>query len=130
MFPANFIVDTKMFIGDSDPLFSIDDATGLTHFADPYAGFFNDMSREEAAPFIENIGETYYLGQEPVITSEEYREAPMLYIQTAQDGAFPLERQTGISKRMPCVRLDTGHDPFVSQPGVVAELLAKVADSK
>ena len=130
MFPPNFIVDAKMFIGDTDPQFSIDDATGLTHFADPYAGFFNDMSREEAKPFVENIGETYYLGQEPVITSDDYRKAPILYVQTANDGAVPLERQIGISKGMASVRLDTGHDPFVSQPAVVAELLGRVADSK
>ena len=129
MFPANFVMDAKIFVGDSDPMFRIDDRTGLTHFADPYTGFFNDMSQEEARPFLDNIGDTYYLQNGPCITKEDYKTAPLFYIQTAQDQAMPLERQVGISQGMPSVRLDTGHDPFISQAEIVAGILGRIADS-
>lgn len=130
MFPAGFKMDAKMFIGDSDPMFSIDDNTGFTHFSDPYTGFFNDMSREDAQPYIDQIGDTYYLGADPCITSENWRKAPLFYIQAERDQAMPIDRQVGISQGMPSVKLNTGHDPFVSRPDMIAEILGKLASSK
>lgn len=129
-FPAGFQMDAKIFIGDDDPMFSIDDKTGLTHFADPYIGFFNDMSREAAQPFLEQIGDTYYLGPDPCLTSEKWRTAPVFYIQALRDQAMPIERQIGISQGIPSMSLDTGHDPYVSQPAAVAEILGKFASSE
>lgn len=130
MFPANFVIDVKRFVGDSDPMFSINESTGTTHFADPYHGFFNDMTRDDAQPFVDHIGQMYYLGAEPVITSDKYRSAPVIYVQCEQDNAFPLERQEGVSAGMPTIRLKTGHDPFISQSKIIAEILAKVASSQ
>lgn len=130
MFPAGFKMDAKIFIGDDDPMFSIDDETGFTHFADPYTGFFNDMTREAAQPYLEQIGDTYYLGPDPCITSENWRTAPLFYVQARQDQAMPYERQVGISQGMPSICLDTGHDPYISQPEAVAEILGKFAVSE
>ena len=130
MFPAGFKMDAKMFVGGSDPMFSIDDSTGFASFRNPYMGFFNDMSREDAQPFLDQLGETYYLGPDPAISSENYRQAPMLYVRCEKDQAMPLERQIGISQGMPNILLSTGHSPFVSQPAIVADILEKVAKSR
>lgn len=130
MFPAGFKMDPKMFIDDSDPAISIDDSTGFVHYHDPNLGFFNDMSREDAQPFLDCLGQTYYLGPDPCITSEEYREAPALYIQCEKDQALPLEQQRGFCQGMPSVLLPTGHSPFVSQPATVAAILEKIAKSQ
>lgn len=130
MFPPGFVMDAKMFVADSDPMFSIDEGKGLTYFRDPYTGFFNDMNREDAQPFLDQLADTYYLGTGPCITSENYRSVPMLYIQTEKDQAMPLDRQVGISQGMPNTRLNTGHDPFISQTEAVAAIIGRVASSQ
>ena len=130
VFPAGQVADAKNFIGPHDPHFSIDFEKGINLFADPYAGFFNDMSKEEAQPFLDALDITYYLGDGPLVTSETWRQVSSTYVICEQDQAVPLARQEGLAAGMQRqVRINAAHSPYVSQPEKVAEILLEAANS-
>ena len=59
-----------------------------------------------------------------VTTQENFGRVPRVYIECLQDGAIPASRQKEMYTKMPCQRvisMATGHSPFLSAPGELAE---------
>ena len=99
----------------------------MVHMASPQTQFFNDLSPSEAEPWVEALDATYYLGQQVKISSEEWRRrAPVAAVLCRRDYAVPLEQQEEMWRGVEREWIDAGHTPYVSRPGEVAEILARL----
>jgi pimeloyl-ACP methyl ester carboxylesterase len=66
------------------------------------------------------------------LSAERFGRVPRVYIETVDDRALPLELQRRMQAALPCrdvVSLESGHSPFLSMPGTLAERLAEAATS-
>lgn len=99
----------------------------MLHMANPRVQFFNDMESDaQAAEYVQALQPSFLLYAQPVISSEEWRKAPLTYVLCERDNAVPVDRQEMMSQGMDVVRLDLGHSPFVGHPEAVADLLEGV----
>lgn len=65
----------------------------MNQMADPAHFFFNDLSPAAAEPWIDALDDTYYLRRGPVISSEDWRKAPVTALLCKRDNAVPPDRQ-------------------------------------
>lgn len=128
-FPVGFVVDTKQFIGPANPSFSIDDATSMAIHRTPYEEFFNEMSRENASPYVDAIKPMHYIPGGGVLTSDDWKKVPRMLIGTSRDVALKPELQKTMWKVLEHeIRwIDADHSPFVSNPELIAALLIEAA---
>lgn len=99
----------------------------MLHMADPRTLFFNDVESDaEAQTFVNALEPCYCLYRQPVISSEEWRRAPLTYLVCEMDRTVPLDGQEMMSQGMDVVRLALGHSPFVGHPEPVADRLEKL----
>lgn len=97
----------------------------MLHMSHPRTQFFNDVSSDSIAQkFVEALEPCCYLYGQPVISSEEWRKAPLTYVVCEEDQAVPRERQELMSQGMDVVGLALGHSPFVGHPESVAGVLS------
>lgn len=100
----------------------------MQQIENPGTAFFNDLSPADAQPWVDALGPGYYLGRGPVITSEEWREAPILAILCRKDNAIPPERQEMMWQGVEAEWIDAAHTPYVSQPKELAEMLVRLIE--
>jgi pimeloyl-ACP methyl ester carboxylesterase len=66
------------------------------------------------------------------LTADRYGEVPRVYVETVADRALPVAFQRSMREAVSCgtVRsLGTGHSPFLSAPGALAETLLDVGEN-
>ncbi|KAK3715394.1 hypothetical protein LTR37_007122 [Vermiconidia calcicola] len=87
-------------------------------------GLFNDMTSEAAQPFIEALTWQALYPQTP-LSSTSWRKVALSYLICLQDNAVPLKIQETVGSEygMQVVRLDAGHEPFISQPEKFVEVV-------
>lgn len=84
------------------------------------------MTLEQAQPWVDAMDDAYYLGRGPMISSENWRRAPVAALLCKRDNAVPLDRQEIMWQGMPREYIDTGHDPFVSRPEELADIMIRM----
>ena len=62
----------------------------------------------------------------PVISSDKWRKAPITAILCRKDNLISADRQEKIWRGMEREWIEAGHAPFVSQPEVLAKMLAGI----
>lgn len=103
----------------------------MLYMANARTQFFNDIESDaDADVLVKQLTPVYYLYRQPVISSEEWRRAPLTYVLCEKDQAVPLERQLAVSQGMNTVRLNLGHSPFVGHPEAVADVLVALLGAK
>lgn len=102
----------------------------MSHIASPWHYFFNDLPLSAAKPYVDSLDATYYLGTGPVISSNQWRKAPITAVLCRKDNAIPAERQERLWKGMDTEWIDAGHSPFVSRPSEVGDILIRLVTSK
>jgi hypothetical protein len=104
--------------------------------ADPQAIFYNDISAEEAAPYIESLKPQSYPTFSSQMTVEPWRVIPSTYILCEKDAAIPLPVQEGMVGMAQNIapgsfdvveRCNASHSPFISKPEWLAEKLIQAA---
>lgn len=109
------------------------------YLANMHAGYYGDVDQETFRAFANTLTPDlpldFYAGK-PGVTRERWGRIPRTYIRTALDGAIapPLQdlfiREADAftpRNRFRVLTLQTSHSPFASQPGALAEALAKQA---
>ena len=115
-----------------EPVFAEDGATVSVTDTCVRPAFYNGCSDEDfafAKARLRPMG--VRPAMEPVrLTRERFGRVPRHYIECLQDRAIPVERQRTMVAATPCVSvhaLDTGHSPFLSAPGALADILTAIA---
>lgn len=97
---------------------------------EPVAGravFYHDVDDAEADRLTARLQPQGPATLSQHATAGAWREIPSTYIACRQDRAVKLKLQRFFASRnTKSVELDTGHFPFLSQPDVVAEVIAEV----
>ena len=128
-FPAGIVMDAADFVGPSTPGLTIDDE-GMNRMATPEHFFFNDLPASEAQQWVRALEPAYYMGREPVISSEEWRKAvSVTALLCKRDNAVPPERQGMVWQGMETEWIDAAHTPFVSRPEEVAGIVVRLAQA-
>lgn len=92
--------------------------------------FFNDCEPAAAAWAIANVSAMFTPAGEPV-AAVAWKAIPSVYVVASRDNAIPPALQRRMSAHASrVVEWDTGHSPFISQPQLVADLLAALANSE
>ncbi|EME41187.1 hypothetical protein DOTSEDRAFT_73569 [Dothistroma septosporum NZE10] len=93
------------------------------HSQKPYEGFFNDMSREAAKPFVEAL--TFQVPMPIEFTSDAWEKVSLTHVICERDESVLPHTQEAMAKQygMKMVKIDAGHDPFISQPERFVELI-------
>ncbi|PIA88882.1 hypothetical protein CB0940_07434 [Cercospora beticola] len=78
---------------------------------------YDDMSREDARPFVEALTFQRVIDT-PVLSSEAWRKCDLTHVVTTKDKANPLEWQIKMAKDygMRIAKMETSHCPFISAP--------------
>ncbi|KAF7192998.1 hypothetical protein HII31_05643 [Pseudocercospora fuligena] len=123
-FPAGFVVDTKMFVGPDHPEFSIGD-DGLAYHSKPYEAFFNDLSREDAQPYVDQIKPYYYILGGGQISSDDWKRIPRTIIGAKNDLSITKAalEQMWAEFRDEMQWIETGHTPFPAKPKYMADVI-------
>ncbi|KAK4507538.1 hypothetical protein PRZ48_001273 [Zasmidium cellare] len=129
-FPTAVVIDVKAFVGPQNPAFSIDEATNLAYFNQPYELFFNDIpTKEEAQPYVDEIKPMWYIPGGGAITSDDWQQAPRSIVGSSKDKSIPPEVLTqmwaGFEGEM--VWTELGHSPFMTAPEYLADLWIELA---
>ncbi|KAK3674761.1 hypothetical protein LTR78_005483 [Recurvomyces mirabilis] len=111
-FPAGVALDSRNFLGPENPNFGIDDERHLNTMTDPERVFCLLLKQN-----------AYYQDATPVITSEDWRKAPITVVATKQDITIPPARQEMVWQGFALNWIDAGHVPFISQPDAVADII-------
>ena len=89
--------------------------------------FFNDCEPAAAAWAMAHLSPMFTPGGDTA-TAIAWRDTPSVYIVASRDNAIPPALQRRMSAHASrVVEWDTGHSPFISQPQLVADLLASLA---
>jgi hypothetical protein len=97
---------------------------GFNHTADPRNLFFNDIEDDtEAQAWVDKLAPQYYLGAEPCIKANDWKQAPITLIRATQEKAIPMDRLDMIWQWFDPVWVDGGHSMYVSRPGEVASVI-------
>jgi Alpha/beta hydrolase family len=105
-----------------------DDGTATVAAATAAACFYSDCDAPTTQWALDRIGPhpMAALGQSPTRTA--WRTKPSTYVVCAEDQAVHPELQRALARRCTSsVQWPTGHSPFLSQPAMVADLLAGLA---
>ncbi|KAK4554819.1 hypothetical protein LTR86_007967 [Recurvomyces mirabilis] len=124
-FPAGVALDSRHFLGPENPNFGIDDERHLNTMADPEHVFYNDLPPAESKRWADKLVPAYYQDATPVITSEDWRKAPITVVATKHDITIPPARQEMVWQGFELKWVDAGHVPFISQPDAVADIIIK-----
>ena len=92
--------------------------------------FYNDMTTEEAQPYIEAL--TWQaLYTQPELSSWRWRDVPLTYMLCSQDQAVLPSVQERIAREygMQVVRIEAAHCPFISQPEKFVEVVEEILRS-
>lgn len=93
--------------------------------------FFNDIPDDaEAQSWVAKLAPAYYLGKDPVLSSEEWKKSPITVMLTRQDNAIPPARQEMVWQGFEQDWVDGSHTPYVSQPGIVADVIVAAIAKK
>ncbi|KAF7194941.1 hypothetical protein HII31_03778 [Pseudocercospora fuligena] len=86
--------------------------------------FFNDMSEADAQPYIDALVYQGMAGM-PDERSQSWKQCKVWCILTEQDKCVPADWQEKMSKEhgMHIARIDAGHDPFISQPANLVQVV-------
>jgi pimeloyl-ACP methyl ester carboxylesterase len=99
---------------------------GISYIQHGTVAFYNDISPQEAQPFIEALtSQAFYIDQ-PQVTSDRWQSAaPLTYLLCEHDNCVPPEigEKTAAEYGMQLVRMDAGHCPYTSQPQRFAEVV-------
>lgn len=105
----------------------------MTHMSSPWHFFFNDLPLSAAKPFVDAIGQTYYVGPMK-LSSEKWRTAPVTALLCRKDNAVPPERAERMWKEGETAEqvewIDACHSPWVSRAEEVAGMLVKAVDQR
>ncbi|MGA8112291.1 MAG: alpha/beta hydrolase [Actinocatenispora sp.] len=90
--------------------------------------FYNDMDPAAAQEAVGHLRPMSAAVLEQAPTAIAWKDIPSTYVLTGRDNATPTVIQRGLSKRAgQVVELDdSGHSPFLSQPGKVTEVIRSV----
>jgi pimeloyl-ACP methyl ester carboxylesterase len=93
--------------------------------------FYDDCSAEDADRAVARlVPEALAPRRTPAwITDERFGRVPRVYLETAHDRGLPLVLQRRMQAALPCrqvVSLASGHSPFLSMPGTLAEHLIRL----
>lgn len=105
-----------------------EDGMGTVGADDAQRILFNDVSDDQAAPIIENMGEHRLstFGEEP--SGLGWKEHPSTYVLTSQDKVFSPELQRRMAGNAgTVVEVDAGHIPLLSKPAELAKAIADAA---
>ena len=97
----------------------VDAEKGLLHISRGEVGFYNDISLEQAQPFIDALTTQALFRDPPKLSSERWRKAAKLtYLLCNQDNVVLPEigERKAEEFGMQVVRMDAGHCPFTTQP--------------
>ncbi|KAK4619482.1 hypothetical protein CLAFUW4_10793 [Fulvia fulva] len=124
IFLASFIAHehiTKRLMEEGHIRF--DAGEGVIYHEKPYEGFFNDMDREKARPFVEAL--TFFQPTQVEFSSDVWQKVPLTHVVCERDESVLPETQVALAEQygMKVVRLDARHDPFVSQPEKFVEVV-------
>jgi pimeloyl-ACP methyl ester carboxylesterase len=95
--------------------------------AQPAQGlFFGDVPADDADEAASRLVAQSRRPFEEAVTAVAWRDRPTTYILTEQDAVFPVPAQEMLAARSGSAvhRVATSHSPFMSQPGVVADIVA------
>jgi pimeloyl-ACP methyl ester carboxylesterase len=91
--------------------------------------FYNDVSSDMTARSVARVSAHSLAAFEQPLTNAAWKSVPSTYVIAEQDQAIPLVAQEAMAERAgEVLRMDTGHSPFLSQPGALAELLRPILD--
>lgn len=122
--------EAEMPLTGLEPLSNADFNNAFMNVGDPRRAVFNDpASNRNAQPSLAALEKTHHIGAATCLTSDKYRQAPLLYLRCEKDVVIPLEHQVEMSTGMPSLTLNTGHDPFITQSEELLRILAKAAMS-
>jgi hypothetical protein len=110
-------------------------ADGLSFSAIPERArpvFYSQCSDEDVAFAIPHLRPQAYAVQRAALrlTPERFGRVPRVYIECLQDSAVSLDLQRDMVAKSPCrevVSLPTDHSPFLSAPGLLADVLTRLA---
>ena len=102
----------------------VDLEQGVAYPEKAETGLFNDMTSEAAQPFIDALAWQALYPQIP-LSSESWRKVAGSFLICLRDNAVPLKIQEKVASEygMQVLRLDAGHEPFISQPEKFAEIV-------
>ncbi|MER5907619.1 alpha/beta hydrolase [Streptomyces mirabilis] len=106
-----------------------EDVSGVAPlFADPRAMFYGDLSDADAERAIGQLVPQSLRSLTQKTTRSAWRTVPSTYVVCEQDQVFPVTLQEKYAAQATnAQRLPTSHSPFLSAPGRLAALLARVA---
>ncbi|MGW4984209.1 alpha/beta fold hydrolase [Streptomyces mirabilis] len=106
-----------------------EDVSGVAPlFTDPRAMFYGDLSDADAERAIGQLVPQSLRSLTQKTTRSAWRTVPSTYVVCEQDQVFPVTLQEKYAAQATnAQRLPTSHSPFLSAPGRLAALLARVA---
>lgn len=94
-----------------------------------FDGLFNDLPEETAnEAFGKLTSEAVASQYQNVEIGDRFARVPRIYVRCARDHSIPLDLQDKMLEASPCERvytLETGHSPFLADPGGLAEILLR-----
>jgi hypothetical protein len=101
-----------------------DEEKGVCFHVNSYEALYNDVSPEDAQPFIEALT-PQALMEQPQFSSGRWEREPFTYVICTEDNSVPVEVQESIAGdySMETVRMKAGHCPFTTQPERFVEVI-------
>jgi pimeloyl-ACP methyl ester carboxylesterase len=105
-----------------------DDVSGVVPVPDnPVGTFYNDVSPDVAAAAVRQLVPQTVRSWTETVRTAGWRAIPATYLLCEKDQALPPALQEDFARRAGSVhRLASGHSPFLSMPGELADLLDQV----
>jgi pimeloyl-ACP methyl ester carboxylesterase len=124
-----YLAAYQLDVGES--LYSIhgapvpDDVSGVVPGPDnPVNTFYNDVAPDVAADAVRQLVPQTVRSWTEDVTAAGWRTIPATYVLCEKDQALPPAVQENFAQRAGSVyRLDSGHSPFLSMPGELADVL-------
>lgn len=89
---------------------------------------YGGCAREDVAAALRRLGPQLLAMRTTPASAAPWRSLPSTYVVSAQDKAISPRLQRRLAQRAThAVELDTGHAPFLSMPGAVADILERAA---
>jgi pimeloyl-ACP methyl ester carboxylesterase len=127
------VLETATADPPSEPYLDVDEAAGLIRVRPDAArmAFYADCSPDDADRAVARlVPEALAPRRTPASLSDaRFGSVRRAYIQTLDDRALPIEGQRRMHADLPCdevVSLPSGHSPFLSMPGRLAETLLRL----
>ena len=102
-------------------LIRIDPATGPAYF-------YQDCSDDDVAFALARLSPQADVSFAHIVSAAGWHTIPSTYVVCTEDRTLPLPRQRAFAARASeVIEFPTGHSPFLSRPGLVVDLLARLA---